>query len=187
MRCNAYSWCLSWKQAKKFIFWLAAYQSRKSENELYCLLCLSLYLLSGFDQFPITSSYVWPGFQIDLGTFENTCDLWNGAQNNPWGKTATVGGSAAKSWMGCDPSLGSRDISRHRDGFPNTFLAKVFPLVLSQTRILSLLGRIKGFGILHYLKQKTCDKGRLPKKKRENVGILKKQGEIFTQSITCCK
>ena len=111
MRCNAYSWCLSWKQAKKFIFWLAAYQSRKSENELYCLLCLSLYLLSGFDQFPITSSYVWPGFQIDLGTFENTCDLWNGAQNNPWGKTATVGGSAAKSWMGCDPSLGSRDIS----------------------------------------------------------------------------
>ena len=76
---------------------------------------------------------------------------------------------------------------RHRDGFPNTFLAKVFPLVLSQTRILSLLGRIKGFGILHYLKQKTCDKGRLPKKKRENVGILKKQGEIFTQSITCCK
>ena len=56
--------------------------------------------------------------------------------------------------------------------------AKVFPLVLSQTRILSLLGRIKGFGILHYLKQKTCDKGRLPKKNRENVGILKKRGDF---------
>ena len=68
---------------------------------------------------------------------------------------------------------------RHRDGFPNTFLAKVFPLVLSQTRILSLLGRIKGFGILHYLKQKTCDKGRLPKKQTGKCGNFEKTGGDF--------
>ena len=71
---------------------------------------------------------------------------------------------------------------RHRDGFPNTFLAKVFPLVLSQTRILSLLGRIKGFGILHYLKQKTCDN----MSDREQVALPKtdKSDQICIYSVT---